>query len=274
MGKSLTATLVGILLQEGHFALDDPAPVPLWQEEPDDPRAAIRISDLLQMSSGLRFIAPRDPDYTPDKGYPDHMYIYTGAIDAFRHSVTRPLQFPPATEGRYRNSDPLTLGYVIRRTVEGLGENYHTWPQQALFDRIGIRRQVLEPDPFGNFLLTGYDYGTARNWGRLGLLYLQNGIWQGERILPEGFVDFVSSPAPAWSEPVYGGLFWINGTGEWNLPWTAYFMAGGGGQRTFVVPTHDLVVVRLGHFRGSGPGMRALNRALALLMEAIPESTR
>ncbi len=272
MGKSLTATLVGILIQEGHFGLTDPAPVPEWQEELDDPRAAIRIADLLQMSSGLRFIAPRDPDYTPDKGYPDHMYIYTGAIDAFNHSVTRPLQFPTGTEGRYRNSDPLTLGYVVRRTVEALGEEYLTWPQRALFDRIGIRRQVLEPDPFGNFLLTGYDYGTARNWARLGLLYLQDGVWHGERILPQGFVDFVSTPAPAWTEPVYGGLFWINGTGEWNLPRDAYFMAGGGGQRTFVVPSHDLVVVRLGHFRGSGPGMRGLNQALGLLMEAIPKA--
>ncbi len=271
MGKSLTATLVGILIREGHFGLADPAPVPEWREGPDDPRAAIRIADLLQMSSGLRFIAPRDPDYTPDKGYPDHMYIYTGGIDAFHYSVTRPLQFPPATEGRYRNSDPLTLGYVVRRTVESLGEEYHTWPQRALFDRIGIRRQVLEPDPFGNFLLTGYDYGTARNWARLGLLYLQDGVWQGERVLPEGFVDFVSTPAPAWTVPVYGGLFWINGTGEWNLPRDAYFMAGGGGQRTFVVPSRDLVVVRLGHFRGSGPGMRALNQALGLLMEAVPE---
>jgi len=270
MGKSITATLIGRLIQEGHFGLWDPAPIPEWQETPDDPRAAIRIADLLRMSSGLRFIAPRDPDYTPALGYPDHMYIYTGAIDAFRHSVTRPLQFEPNTEGRYRNSDPLTLGYVVRRTAEGMGENYLQWPQRDLFDRIGIRRQVLEPDPFGNFLLTGYDYGTARNWARLGLLYLQDGVWEGERLLPEGFVEFVSTPAPAWDEPVYGGLFWVNGTGEWNLPESAYFAAGGGGQRTFIVPTHDLVVVRLGHFRGSAPGMVALNEALALLMEAIP----
>jgi len=270
MGKSITATLIGRLIQEGHVGLWDPAPIPEWRETPDDPRAAIRIADLLRMSSGLRFIAPRDPDYTPALGYPDHMYIYTGAVDAFRHSVTRPLQFEPDTEGRYRNSDPLTLGYVVRLAAEGMGENYLQWPQKDLFDRIGIRRQVLEPDPFGNFLLTGYDYGTARNWARLGLLYLQDGVWAGERLLPEGFVDFVSAPAPAWDEPVYGGLFWVNGTGEWNLPETAFFAAGGGGQRTFIVPSHDLVVVRLGHFRGSAPGMAALNEALALLMEAIP----
>ena len=270
MGKSLTATLVGILIQQGAVALDDPAPVPAWREDPDDPRARIRIADLLRMSSGLRFIAPRDPDYGPDSGYPDHMYVYTGAIDVFDFSIHRPLQFEPNTEGRYRNSDPLVLGYLVRETVRAQGEEYLTFPQRVLFDLIGIRRQVLETDPHGNFLLTGYDYGTARNWARLGMLYLWDGVWQGRRILPEGFVDFVSSPAPAWSEPIYGGLFWLNGDGAWSLPRSAYFMAGGGGQRTFIVPSHDLVVVRLGHFAGAERGMTSLDDALARLMQAIP----
>ncbi len=268
MGKSLTATLVGILVQDGHFGLDDPAPVPLWRE-PGDPRGDIRVKDLMHMSSGLRFIATQDPDYTPDLGYPDHMYIYTGAINAFEHSYTRPMQFPVNTEGRYRNSDPLTLGYIIKRTVTERGEEYLTFPQRALFDRIGIRQQVLETDPYGNFLLTGYDYGTARNWVRLGLLYLWDGVWQGERILPEGWVDFVSSPAPAWDQPVYGGLFWLGSRGNPSVPEDAFSMSGGGGQRTLIVPSLDLVVVRMGHFRGSRPGTRAMNQALTLLIEAL-----
>ena len=270
MGKSLTATLFGRLVQDGLFRLDDPAPVEEWHDRPGDPRARIRIRDLMQMSSGLHFIAPRDPGYSPTQGYPDHMYIYTGAVDAFEHSVTRPLQFQPGTEGRYRNSDPLTLGHLVREAVEARGESYHTFPQRALFDKIGIRRQVLETDPYGNFLLTGYDYGTPRNWARLGLLYLQDGMWLGERLLPEGWSEFVSTPAPAWDRPVYGGQFWINGTGEWNLPRDAYYMAGAGGQYTFIVPSHDLVVVRMGHFRGSRVGARTLNAALAELMRAVP----
>jgi CubicO group peptidase (beta-lactamase class C family) len=149
------------------------------------------------------------------------------------------------------------------------GENYLTWPQRALFDRIGIRRQVLETDPYGNFLLTGYDYGTPRNWARLGMLYLQDGMWQGTRILPEGWAKFVSTPAPAWRTPTYGGLFWINGTGQWNVPKDAYFMAGAGGQWTFVIPSHELVVARMGHFRGAGAGQRALNAAFTHLMAAV-----
>lgn len=274
MGKSLTATLFARLVQDGLFRLDEPAPVEEWHDRPGDPRSRIRIRDLLQMSSGLHFIAPRDPDYTPALGYPDHMYIYTGAVDAFAHSITRPLQFKPGTEGRYRNSDPLTLGYLIREAVEKRGENYHTFPQRSLFDKIGIRRQVLETDPYGNFLLTGYDYGTARNWARLGLLYLQDGVWMGKRLLPEGWAKFVSTPAPAWDKPVYGGQFWVNATGEWNLPRDAYYMAGAGGQYTFVVPSHELVVVRMGHFRGSRAGARTLNVALVELMKAIPPASR
>jgi CubicO group peptidase (beta-lactamase class C family) len=268
MGKSITATLFGLLVQDGTYTLEQPAPVPAWRSA-DDPRSKIRNIDLLRMSSGLRFIAGQDPDYTEDKGYPDHMFIYTGAVDAFEYSINRPLQFSPNTEGRYRNSDPLTIGYLIKQAVTKRGEEYLTWPQRALFDRIGIRRQVLETDPYGNFLLTGYDYGTARNWARLGLLYLQDGTWQGQRLLPEGWSAFVSTHAPAWKRPVYGGLFWINGDGGWNLPKTAYIMAGAGGQNVFIVPSHDLVIVRMGHFRGAAPARKATNEALRLVMEAL-----
>jgi len=269
MGKSLTATLFALLVKNGVYSINDPVPVPEWRE-PGDPRGAIRIVDLLHMSSGLRFIAGQDPDYTAEKGYPDHTLIYTGAIDAFQHSMTRPLQFPPNTEGRYRNSDPLMVGWLVKQAVTKRGEEYLTYPQRALFDRIGIRRQVLETDPYGNFLLTGYDYGTARNWARIGLLYLQDGIWQGQRLLPDGWTAFVSTPAPAWKQPVYGGLFWVNGDGAWNVPKSAYFANGAGGQRTIIIPTHDLVVVRMGHYRGDRAGMTSLNLALAELMAGTP----
>ena len=121
---------------------------------------------------------------------------------------------------------------------------------------------MLETDPWGNFLISGYDYGTARNWARLGLLYLRDGVWNGQRLLPEGFTKFVSTPAPAWRRPEYGGQFWINGIGHWNLPRDAYFMSGAGGQHTFIVPSHDLVVVRMGHQRGSQVGSKLLNQSL------------
>jgi CubicO group peptidase (beta-lactamase class C family) len=111
----------------------------------------------------------------PATQYHDHFFIYAGAVDAFAYSIASPVEFAPNSVGRYRNSDPMALGFLVRQAVEKRGEEYLTYPQRALFDRIGIRRQVLEPDPWGNFLLSGYDYGTARNWARLGLLYLQDG---------------------------------------------------------------------------------------------------
>jgi CubicO group peptidase (beta-lactamase class C family) len=166
----------------------------------------------------------------------------------------------------------MTLGLIIRDAIRKRGEEYLTWPQRALFDKIGIRRQVLETDPYGNFLLSGYDYGTARNWARIGLLYANDGVWQGERILPEGFVKFISTPAPAWSDSSYGGMVWVNARGQANLPRDAFSFRGAGGQETHVVPSRDLVVVRMGHFPGSRVGTADLQKALALLTEAIPAS--
>jgi CubicO group peptidase (beta-lactamase class C family) len=206
MGKSLTVMLMGQLIHEGVYDLWALAPVDEWQQ-PGDPRGAIRIADLLRMSSGLRFVAPQDPDCDPSRGYPDHLYVYTGAIDAYRWALTRPLQWRPNTRGRYRNADPLVLTSLIKKAAVARGQEYLTYPQKHLFDKLGIRHMVLEPDPYGNFLLQGYELGTGRDWIRLGLLYLQDGVWQGERLLPTGWVDFVRTPAPAWSQPVYGGMF-------------------------------------------------------------------
>ena len=266
MGKSLAATLFALLVKDGTYTLEQPAPVPLWRT-PGDPRGTIRNMDLLRMSAGLRFLGNQEPGSTAT--YPDHYYIYTGGIDAFEYSITRPQEYPPNTDGRYRNSDPLTITYLTKLAVTKRGENFLTWPQRALFDRIGIRRQVLETDPYGNFLISGYDYGTARNWARIGLLYLQDGMWQGQRLLPEGWTTFVSTPAPAWKRPEYGGFFWLNRLNTWNLPPEAYFAAGAGGQNTWIVPSHDLVIVRMGHMRGQGPARRATNTALGLVMEAV-----
>jgi CubicO group peptidase (beta-lactamase class C family) len=268
MGKSLAATLFALLVKDGTYTLEQPAPVPLWQKAADQ-RASIRNIDLLRMSAGLKFVGNQEPGGASNAGYPDHYYIYTGAIDSYQYSISRPSEFPPNTVGRYRNCDPLTIGYLIKQAVTKRGEQYLAWPQRALFDKIGIRRQVLETDPFGNFLFTGYDYGTARNWARIGMLYLQDGMWQGQRILPEGWTTFVSTPAPAWQRPEYGGFFWLNRVGSWNLPPETYLAAGAGGQNTWIVPTHDLVIVRMGHMRGQGPARRATNTALSLVMEAI-----
>jgi CubicO group peptidase (beta-lactamase class C family) len=272
MAKSVTATMMGVLIKQGAYTLNQPAPIPEWQG-PGDPRAKIRISDILNMSSGIRIKAPDDPDFDRNGTYPDHLYLYTGRVNSFHYAATRPQQWAPGTVGRYRNTDPVLINYLIRLAVEKRGEDYHSFPQRALFDKVGIRTMVLETDPFGNFLAQGYDFMSGRDWARLGNLYLQDGVWNGERILPEGYTKFVSTVAPGWSadkRPVYGGFFWINTQGAFPVPPDAYYMAGAGGQTTLIIPSHDLVVVRLGHFKGSTAGSSGFRKALALLMEAVP----
>jgi CubicO group peptidase (beta-lactamase class C family) len=272
MGKSLTATLIGVLIKQGVYDIWQPAPIPEWQSA-GDPRAKIRIGDIMHMSSGLRIRAPQDPDYDPAGPYPDHLYLYTGSVNSFHYAATRPLQWPPNTVGRYRNSDPVLINYLIRLAVEKRGEDYFSFPQRALFDKIGIRTMVMDTDPYGNFLTQGYELACGRDWARLGNLYLQDGMWNGERILPEGYAKFVSTLAPAWEadkRPIYGAFFWINGDGRFPLPKEAYYMSGAGGQWTLIIPSHDLVVVRLGHYRGAAPGERSFSAALALLMQAVP----
>ena len=281
MGKSLTGTLAGRLIQDGRLKMTGPAPVPEWQA-PGDPRRGIRMEDLFRMSSGLDFTLYEVMEQTPQgtyrisSAYPDHYYVYPCALDVFRYAVSRRLRFPPGTVGRYRNCDPLTLGYLVRRAVEARGEEYFTFPQRALFDRIGIRRMVLDTDPYGNFILSGYEYGTVRDWARIGLLYLQGGVWQGERLLPEEFVEFVRTPAPGWfneegepSESRYGAMWWLNTTGNFDAPADAFYAAGAGGQNTLVIPSRDLVVARLTEYDVLSVSVPAFNAALRGIQDAI-----
>lgn len=274
MTKSLTGTLMGVLIRQGVYSLWQEAPVPEWRVRPDDPRRRIRIGDIMRMSSGIMINAPADPDYETET-YADHYYLYTGGVHQYKYAATRPLEFEPASVGRYRNTDPVLTSYLIRLGVERRGGDYHAFPQRHLFDRIGIRDAVIETDPYGNFLGQGLAFLSARDWARLGNLYLQDGVWEGERILPEGYVDYASTVAPAWASdgrPVYGGaFFWVNGEGAHNLPTSAYRMLGAGGQSTTIIPSHGLVVVRIGKYTGARAGAEALDEMFSMLLEAVPE---
>ena len=267
-GKSITSALTGISVKRGDFKLDDYAPVKEWRAS-GDARGQIRVRDLLHMSSGLDFanLGLGPETYTRAN---KHMRIYFDGLNVFEHAVNQPQEIPPDTQWRYRNSDPLTLGRIVREKVEARGENYLTYPQRALFDKIGARNFVLETDAWGNFIMTGFDYGSARDWTRFGLLHLWDGVWQGERILPEGWVQFVSTPAPADKSKGYGGLFWLNRGGAWpGVPEDAFMASGHMGQYTMVIPSRDVVVVRLGPSpRGSGPYFSEL---VTRVLDALPK---
>ena len=212
--------------------------------------------------------------YDPSIGYPDHVYLYTGTVNSYQYAATRPQQWPPNAVGRYRNTDPVLASYLVRLAVEARGENYHAFPQRNLFDKIGIRDAVIETDPYGNFHGQGRALMPARNWARLANLYLTDGVWNGERLLPEGWVDYASAPAPAWvadGRPQYGGSHvWVNADQADPIPESAVSMRGAGGQSATIIPTHQLVVVRIGKYTGAGPGARALRQAFELLMQAVP----
>jgi CubicO group peptidase (beta-lactamase class C family) len=271
MGKSVTATMMGVLIRQGVYTLDQPAPIPEWQR-PGDPRQQIRIQDILRMSSGIRIKGPDDPDFDPNGTYPDHLFLYTGRVNAFQYAATRPPQWPPNTVGRYRNTDPVLTNYLVRLAVEKRGEEYLSFPQRQLFDKIGVRSMVMETDPYGNFLTQGYELMSGRDWARLGNLYLQDGVWNGERILPEGYAKFVGTLAPGWvadGRPQYGGLFWVNGDGAWPAPKDMFFMSGVGGQQVMIIPSHQLAVVRLGHYKGVAPAGRATRKAVGILVQAV-----
>lgn len=272
-GKSLAAALIGVLVQQGELTLDQPAPVAEWHSDPEDPRRHIRIRDLLHMSSGLDFL---NLGVTGRRAFTDaneHFRIYQDDVDVCRLAIHQPMDLPPGSEFRYRNSDPLTLTCIARRIVEGRGEEWLSFPQRALFDRIGIRDAVLETDRFGNFIITGYDFMSAYDWARFGLLHLQDGLWEGDRILPEGWAAFVSTPTPSDPDRSYGGLWWVNDGGRFpDLPRDAYTAAGFMGQNTVVIPSRDMVVVRLGPSPGGSDDY--LNRVVAGVIEALGLHTR
>ena len=214
----------------------------------------------------------KTPTYDPSRGYPDHLYVYTGAIDAHRWAITRPPQWPPNTVGRYRNSDPLVLNHLIKKAVLARGEEYLSYPQRRLFDKLGIRHMVLETDPYGNFLLQGYELGPARDWLRLGAALFAG--WRVERRAPLA-TRVVRLRAHARARVVAAdvrGHVLAQPDEALAAARGRLFMAGAGGQYAFIIPTHDLVVVRLGHYKGVAAGETALWHALELLTQLVPQN--
>jgi CubicO group peptidase (beta-lactamase class C family) len=206
MGKTVLAMLMGTLVADGTYDLWQAAPISEWRR-PEDPRQHIRIADLLRMSSGLR-ARGYDPEPYPAGDYLDQFYLNTADVDVARYATTRPPQWPAGTVGRYRNSDSVVIAHLIRRAAEARGQDFHSYAQRALFDKLGIRTLVMEPDTFGTPLAHGYVLGSARDWARLGNLLLQEGRWNGEALVPATNVRIMRTAAPAWApdgRPVNGG---------------------------------------------------------------------
>ena len=233
MTKGITNALVGILVNEGKLNIYQPAPVEAWQE---DQRSRITMEDLLHMESGLRW-----------------WEFYGGPSDATRmlfkekdmgtYAIGSEVRNLPGKVFNYSSGTANILSAIIRKTVAD--SDYYRFPYEQLFYKTGMYSAILEPDAGGTFVGSSYCYATARDWARFGLLYLQDGVWNGQRILPKGWVDFTRRGDPETGNS-YGALWWLNeGLRHPKLPADCYSCEGYEGQYIWVIPSKDLVVVRM-----------------------------
>ena len=266
--KSITSTLVGIAVGKGLLKLDEPLPIAWLPDAPrnaSDPRRAITLRHVLHMSTGLDSV---DNDLGPVVGSPLSYWAGANSADAARR---RGLIRQPGSSWDYENYDTLLAVHALRGAL-GDETTYKEFPRRALFDRIAMRNTIAGMDRFGQYILSSQVYTNARDLGRLGLLYLNRGKWNGEQILPESWVDFVRTPAPATRDRgrEYGGHFWLVPDRRTDLPQDAYSTNGARGQYTVIVPSHRLVIVRRGlDFRTGGPGLSQWD-LLAEIIKAFP----
>lgn len=243
--KSLAATLFGILTDQGRMALDTPLGfdwLPRASAPEKDPRAAITLRHVLHMSSGLDTVDNGGLEYATGSG----MAYWAGA-SSVRGARNRGLIREPGTNWDYENYDTLLATYAMKLAI-GNDRAYLEFPRTALMDRLGMRNTLVGADRFGDFILSSQVYTNARDLARLGLLYQQQGMWHGERVLSEAWIDFVRTPAPATAARgnQYGGHWWLVPDNRTDVPKDAYSTAGNRGQFVIVVPSHDLVIVRRG----------------------------
>lgn len=256
--KSVTATLVGILVRQGRLKLDQPVGFSMWQ---GDARRQITLDDLMRMSSGLAW----NEAYGNLTDVVRMLYLVP---DMASFAIRKPLEADPGSSWVYASGSTNLLSYIIRREMSSL-EEYWAFPRRALFNRIGMRSAVIEPDVSGTFVGSSFGYATPRDWARFGLLYLNDGVWQGERLLPEGWVSYTREQAPA-SAGEYGAQFWLNRDKALpDVPEDTYACQGFQEQRIFIIPSRDLVIVRMGLTEA---GAFDFNRFLVDIMTAIPEN--
>jgi CubicO group peptidase (beta-lactamase class C family) len=243
--KSLASTLFGILADQGKLQLDAPLNLewlPRAASPETDPRRAITLRHVLNMSSGLYTVDNAGLEYATGSGL-----AYWAGVSSERGALSRALIRAPGTSWDYENYDTLTAVAAMKRAI-GNDRDYLEFPRKALLDRIGMRNTLISTDRFGDFILSSQVYTNARDLARLGLLYLQNGMWNGQRVLSEDWIGFVRTPAPATKArgSQYGGHFWLVPDNRSDVPKDAYSTNGNRGQFTVIVPSHQLVIVRRG----------------------------
>jgi len=246
MCKSVTNALVGILVKKGKLDIKAPATVAEWQEG-GDPRKKITLDQLLRMSSGLEFEEVYAPLY-------DVTYMLYESYDFGAYAADKPLETKPDGSWNYSSGTANIVARIVRQTAEKDYTHYYDFMRKELFDKIGMYTTVLEPDSSGTFVGSSYAFATPRDWARFGLLYLQDGVWAGEQILPKGWVKYSTTATPKAPQGGYGAFFWLNagsasntGDRRWpGAPSDAFAAYGFQEQKVIVIPSRELVLVRFG----------------------------
>ena len=240
--KSFASSLVGIATRKYRLDIKRPGALREWRKA-GDPRGRITVEHMLHMSSGL---------YGEGGGSPQSDIYFQGDTVEGR-AVTNHLDSLPGTRFLYNPPDTMLLMRAVRQAVND-DQRFLAYPFQELFWKIGMTRTITSSDWNGDFLMSGQTYSTARDFARFGLLYLADGVWNGERILPEGWARYVATPGPVQPSgdgPRYGAQFWLYG-GQAGLPPDAYSPNGGQGQYAMIIPSRNVVVVRRGIDEASG----------------------
>ncbi|GGE08162.1 hypothetical protein GCM10011529_13240 [Polymorphobacter glacialis] len=277
MAKSITATLVGELVADGKLALDAPAPVPEWRTDPGDPRGAITLRQLLNMSSGLKHVEA-DP---PEAADTNRGLFSDKSGDIAEFAVSARLESKPGTAFEYSTLTTHILADIVGRTVAPGAKPMarraamRRFIMQRLAGPAGMPSLLCEFDPRGTLLGGSLCHATARDWANFGELYRGNGVVAGRQVVSPDWVRFVRTPAP--TNPGYGGHFWLNRAraagGETALfaeqgPADAYAAIGHLGQYVIIVPSKGLVVVRLGKTQDGD--LQPVRTALGRLVNSFP----
>jgi CubicO group peptidase (beta-lactamase class C family) len=244
--KSITHALYGIAVRDGILSVEDRAPVGLWQEA-GDRRKDITIDMLLRMSSGIQY---NEFDVTPPADLTTMLFLNPGAG---AYAETLPLAYEPDTHWAYASATSNILSQILRQTIND-DDRYYAMPYEELFRPLGMVSAYLEADATGTFVGSSYFFATARDFARFGMLYAHNGVWEGKRVLPAGWTDYATTPTPAAKEGQYGAHWWKPWADERaaaeaqgvTLPPDTMHASGFEGQKIVVIPSRDLVIVRLG----------------------------
>jgi CubicO group peptidase (beta-lactamase class C family) len=244
MAKSFLNAFAGILVKSGRIDINQPVDIDEWK---NDARNKITLNDLMQMQSGLKW----NENYGNRS---DVTVMLHCKEDMSRFAYRQPLEYPAGTKWYYSSGTANIISYLIRKQFS-TDSAYYDYAHDNLFEKIGIEDAVFEVDPEGTFVGSSYLYLTARDYARFGLLFLNDGVFNGVRVLPEGWVKYTTTPASG-SNGQYGSLFWLNANGRYpSAPEDMYSCEGHDGQRIFIIPSRQIVIVVLGYSPTAKGGM-------------------